>query len=213
VLPFVRGLLGLEGDAREKRITFAPHFPGNWDSVTMSNYRIGNAVFSLIYKRAMNRVIVDMNSENASGFSFELAPVLPAGSIVRSFTSTPSRKMNAVVQSKQMTQPKGVFPIDANRMRFEIEFDPNVEILPFSVETKVGHPNHGLKIVAMDVEGKKIQVDVEGLSNRTYALPALNLEKVERIQGASIVGTEVVVTLPDGKAGDFVRHTFIISTK
>jgi len=45
VLPFVRGLLGLEGDAPEKRIAFEPHFPADWSEVSIENFEWGQRSF------------------------------------------------------------------------------------------------------------------------------------------------------------------------
>jgi glycogen debranching enzyme len=60
VLPFIRGLAGLEGNALDKSVTFSPQFPADWKDVTIENFKIGDAVFSFeckkkpVYSRSEN---------------------------------------------------------------------------------------------------------------------------------------------------------------
>ncbi|MBI4429991.1 MAG: hypothetical protein HY562_12835 [Ignavibacteriales bacterium] len=213
VLPLVRGLLGLEGNALEKKIRFAPQFPGNWDSVVISNFRVGQASFSIAHRRSKERIVVNLRSRNAAGYSFELAPSLPAGAKILSFTVNGKNATGNIFQSKQVIRPSMSLPLDVDNMRFEITFEPTVEILPPLVETKPGDPNVGLKIVSINIEGKKIQAEVEGLTNRRYMLSALNLEKVERIQGASTDGNTIVIKMPPAKSDEFVRQRLVLFTK
>ncbi len=50
VLPLVGGLFGLEGNALEKRITFEPRFPADWEEASVENYQVGGADVSFHWR-------------------------------------------------------------------------------------------------------------------------------------------------------------------
>jgi glycogen debranching enzyme len=86
VLPFVRGMLGLDGNAAERTVTFAPKFPGDWQRVAIENFRVGPETFSFNYERVVGRIGVDIDSRPGSGYRLLLAPVLAPGTVVRRAT-------------------------------------------------------------------------------------------------------------------------------
>jgi hypothetical protein len=61
VLPLVRGLLGLDGNALEKKAAFRPGFPAGWPQVSVSNWRIGEARLDVEFARSR------IGSSSASG--------------------------------------------------------------------------------------------------------------------------------------------------
>ena len=59
VLPFVRGLLGLDVDAAKREAVFAPRFPGDWPSAAIDNFRVAGEAVSLRYEREGARISLD----------------------------------------------------------------------------------------------------------------------------------------------------------
>ena len=96
---------------------------------------------------------------------------------------------------------------------FPIECQPAVEILPPKIETYVGAPNKGLKIISMQLEGSTLRLDVEGLSGKKYELDIVNPEKVEKVVGAAQIGNTLKIPIPDDNPGKFVRHEIVITEK
>jgi hypothetical protein len=86
VLPFVRGLLGLEGNAGDRQVVFAPRFPGDWRSAAIEDLRVGSETFSFKYEREAGRIRVDVVSRSGSGFRLRFAPVFAPGTVIRRAT-------------------------------------------------------------------------------------------------------------------------------
>ena len=178
VLPLVRGLLGLECDAMEKKIVFAPHFPADWQEVVIDNYRIGNAVFSFHTRRNKKECIIDINAERSDGYTVELAPAFSVGTDIRSIRMNGDEIDFDVAESPQVIQPTFCVPAENETIKIQIRYEPTVDILPPRVESRVGDRNRGLKIISLNKEGAALILECEGLAGETYALPLLHLELI-----------------------------------
>ena len=92
----------------------------------------------------------------------------------------------------------------------EVEFEPTVELLPPRIESMTGDGNRGLKIVSTRREKKSLQVAVEGISGRRYSLGVRGAETILSCQGCRLEGDTLVIEIPKGNEGEFVRTTFAL---
>lgn len=77
VTPLVHGMLGLEADAVNNRITFAPQVPADWDIVKVKNYRLGNEqwVISLVrFETLMRKAKLASEPKGTEVFSIGIEP-------------------------------------------------------------------------------------------------------------------------------------------
>lgn len=213
VLPFVRGLLGLKGDAIQKTITFAPHFPADWKYVSVDNYQIGKAIFSLSYNRGKDKITIEINGKHSHDYTLQVTPALGIGSIINKVTVNGETAQFEQVLSTQTVQPVVNIASKGGSATVEIEFNPTVEILPPYIETKTGDMNKGLKIISLRKEENQLKVDIEGLSGKSYVLEVVNPELIYQIKGASRKGNRIEVKMPNGKVDEFVAHQVIIKMK
>jgi hypothetical protein len=61
VIPTLRGLFGIDSDARTKTITVNPHLPANWDHADVRNLRIGAQTVDLTFSQAKSETTVDLS--------------------------------------------------------------------------------------------------------------------------------------------------------
>lgn len=210
VLPLVRGLLGLEGDALSKTIVFSPQFPADWQEVSIKNYKMGNAVFSCNYKRSKGKIAVSVQSMNAEGYKLRYAPALGIGSTFKSLKVDGEPFAFQIQNKKQMILGHAEIPIKNNSMMIEMEFDPSVEILPPLVKTKIGERNKGLKIISVEKEGRLLKVKVEGLADEFYELGVMNEELIDKVEGATLEENKLKIEIPPGKNQTFLPHQILI---
>jgi hypothetical protein len=210
VLPFVRGLLGLEGNALAKALTFSPHFPADWEHVAIKDYTVGQAKFSFNYERHANRISVDVKTENAYGYKILFAPALGIGTRF-TFIRVDGKAVDFKIHEKnQVILAETEIPVKNSQMQIELEFAPTVEILPPIPEINVGDSNNGLKIIYIKKDASKLMLHAEGLANRTYMLEITKAEKIDRVEGGSLDKNKIFLTMPDGPMGKFVVHTIIL---
>lgn len=209
VLPFVRGLLGLEGDAVNKTILFAPHFPADWRTVSIKNYRVGRESFSFGYKREKGKVILKTSNTPNELYTLRFAPAIGIGSKIKGVVvngeSVPFRE----TLSSQTIQPVIEYQLK-EKATAEVFFEPTVELIPPLIEAKTGEPNKGLKIISIQRSNKTLKVVVEGLANETYELRVVNENKIASISGAQQKGNILNIKMHAGKAGEFVRLEVVI---
>jgi hypothetical protein len=217
VLPLVRGLLGLSGDAVKKEITFSPRFPADWPEVTIGKYRLGEETFDFHYKRDDAKVIVEVTSRPGNSFRLHFSPALGLGTKIRTalvngrpMESAPNPVSQAFRQTEQFVfLPFGLTGSDV----IQIELEPIVEILPPAVESRVGDLDKGLKIVKLELSGKDLKVVVEGLAGQSYTLRITHGELVQDVIGASVLENRLNIRLPSGKEGEFLRHEVVLKLK
>src|SRR5436853_3283220 len=56
VSPVLRGMLGVDADAVNHRLTFAPHVPADWDHFSIRNLHVANSSIELGFRRTADQV-------------------------------------------------------------------------------------------------------------------------------------------------------------
>jgi hypothetical protein len=212
VLPLVRGLLGLDGDAAKKEVVFAPQVPANWENLSISNYRIGNKIVDMRYVRGENQVSVDIDSKGDGDYSFVFSPALGIGTKIISARVNGQAVPFQQEESSQTVQPVVVSKLGSS-LKIEIDFEPTVEFLPPSNETKTGDSNKGLKIISTSLRGTTLNVVVEGLSGEQYKLGMVHADKLASVEGCNISGSSLIIDFPAGTVGQFVRREIALKLK
>ncbi len=213
ILPFVRGLLGLEGDALNNKVFFAPQFPPNWEHVDIGPYKIGKARFFFKYFRTKDTIDVNIRAENAHGFVIHFSPALERGSKILNIKVNGSLSNFTIKTEGQVIFPLVEIPVDDAPLEVSMKFVPTLEICPVIPETKPGERNKGIKIISTQRDESTLRVNVEGLSGTPYALGVRNIELLESIEGAKVEGGELKFQIPGPKTGTFVSHTIAIQLK
>ena len=209
VLPLVRGLLGLDGNASGKEVVFRPRLPPGWPGVSVSNWRIGDALFDFEYERKDATVTLRIRSERAAGFELDFAPALGLGTRILAATLNGSDIHIQDVESSpgaQAAQP---------RLRVSLTGDDTVKLMTAPVpeivfplpSTATGETNRGLKIICQELVWPDLSVWVEGLSGASYVLDVLNADRIASVTGADINGSRISISFPGGQEG-FVSRRF-----
>jgi hypothetical protein len=209
VLPFVRGLLGLGGDAGARPAVFEPRFPADWPEVTVENFRLGPERFELEYVRGKKSARLEVAGKPESGFGMVFAPSFGPG------TEVPAVRVNGkpadfkMTSSPRLTRPEVRFDL-SGRDVVEIDLKPTVEVLPPGVDLKIGDPDRGLKIIRVVREEDKLRILVEGLAAQTYTLGITRGELIRDVQGAELAGNRLEIRFPDEREPRFVQREIII---
>jgi glycogen debranching enzyme len=210
VLPLVRGLLGLEGDALNKSLIFSPHFPAAWNQVSISNYRVGQANFSLEFERSEDKIVVKVYPERAQGYTLRFTPALGIGTRVQSLKANGEPVEFKTEEKAQVVLVESEIPVKEDLLSIEITFLPTVEILPVVPESQTGDSNKGLKIISLNKESSRLIIEFEGLTNATYHMRVTMPEFIAKVDGAEVKKDKLILTMPEGKLGNFVPKKIAI---
>jgi hypothetical protein len=210
VLPLVKGLLGLDGNALEKNVVFAPQFPADWKHVSVDKFKVGQATFFFDAQKNKEALIVHVRSDNAEQYSLKFAPTLATGTHIRSVTLDGQPIPFESKTFSQVIQPVSILPLKEKLHKIEVMFSPTVELLPVITKSQLGDPNKGLKIIHVEREDTKIRIHMEGLAGHTYTLLLRNSEFVSDVTGAELKENTLIFTIPKNKTGGFVNHHITI---
>ena len=212
VLPLVRGLFGMDGDALRKTVLIAPHFPADWHRVRAGNIRIGDACFDVEFQRQRGRLNVTVKAENAHAYRFKMAPAFGIGTRIGSVRIDDEDHPFDVVEHTQVVQPVFSFGVTREEHRIEIVFESTVEILPYTRNSRVGDSNIGLKIIAVRKNADGLVLECEGRMGMTYLLRTWHADSIRGVEGAEWRGEMIEITFPGNEAGGFVRKRVTIQT-
>ena len=211
VLPLVRGLLGLQGDAINREVRFAPQFPADWDEVLIRNYRIGNSVFSFVVHRKHTLFVIDILIERADGFNLKLMPVFGTGTVINSIKINNRPVKFRLIESDQIVQPEVDIPIERlNKLHVEYAISPVPELIPPFCKPRIGDGNSGLKIISFYKKGKRLHLTCEGVGGRSYKIGFTNPEMIRSVHGAEKIMDGISVIFPSGQPGEFKKKSIII---
>ena len=214
VLPLVRGLLGLDGDALDRKISFRPGFPADWTLVSISNGKVGEAQFSLEYTRTKDSITLRIKSEKAVGFGFVFEPAFGLGTKVLAATRNGAPLVYAADErpSAQAVRPRAEFALSGDDT-VELRFVPAPEVILPDVPTMTGDLSRGLRIIGSALAGRDLRISLEGLAGETYTLEILNGDRVASVSGGEFDGRKLKVTFPTGGEGVYVKGEVILRIK
>ena len=212
VLPFVRGMLGLGGDAARKEAVFEPCFPADWPEVTVENFRLGRESFNLHYSRKKEYLRLEVKANPDSGFRMTCAPSFGPGAEVLAVRINGKPVDFKMTSSPRIARPEVRFEL-SGLDTVEIDLKPTVEILPPLVESKVGDPDRGLKIIRVIREGDELRILVEGLTGQTYSLGLTCGELIGSSRGAVLSGNRLDARFPEEMESSFLRREIAIILK
>jgi hypothetical protein len=218
VLPLVRGLLGLDGDASARQVVFEPRFPADWPKVLVENFRLGKESFNFDYRRKGGSIRLEVESRPENSFTLNFSPALGAGTRVsRASVNGQPVECNLLLSEHFFAQAAQIqvrpFKLSGHDI-IELEFEPTVEILPSFIKSAVGDNDSGLKIIRIDSEGKMLRAVIEGLAGHDYVLRITRSDLVAEVAGARLDEDRLLIRIPnDEEAPHFLRHEVIIKLK
>jgi glycogen debranching enzyme len=188
VSPILRGMLGLETDARTHLLTFAPHVPADWTSFSVHNAHIGEVSLDLQYRKTTDSLTLEVKRTGNGDCWVEFSP---------------SFSLRTQVLSVEMNGRPLPFKVQPNRndqhlsVRFQIYGGPNVVVVHFKNDfgltvsndlPPLGSASRGLRILSESWNTARTQLALEtsGRGGSRYELGAWNPSQISSVEGASL---------------------------
>jgi hypothetical protein len=207
----MQGLIGINVDALNNKITFAPKLPADWKFLKVNNIKIKNTVASAEC-RVQNgemKLLIDVNSDKE--IEFEYNPDFELGVEINSVMLNGKKLDSELVKHEQAYQLKTNFKAKGKN-ELVINYKPSIGIYLLSSTTPIGATNEGLKIISQKYNGNKLIIYCEGKSNRNYELGVMNDELICNITGGELKDGKLIINIP-GNGTDFVKHKTVIEEK
>ena len=211
LFPMVHGLIGLEVDALNNKITFAPKLPANWKFLKVNNIKTGRAIANceLLIENEVLKLFAENHGEKE--IDFEFAPDFPLGSEIISVFLNGISIPFELLKHEEEYQLKLNFKAKAKN-EIEINYKPVAAVYSLFQTVPIGATNEGLKIISQKLEGKKLIVSCEGKAGRIYELGIMNGELVKSVSGAELENDKLLIRV-SGSGNEFVKHEISIEVK
>jgi glycogen debranching enzyme len=214
VSPLLRGLLGLDSDAIEHRMIFAPHLPADWQTVGMHGVPFGGGRVNLDIRRDSRMLELAVASSAAGEFTLEFAPAYPPCAQLTSATVDGRPITWRSDDADTDWHPRFSIPVKPGKMTLTIQHHGMFGYaLPFS-GPQLGERSGALKVIAerWTNNGRQLVLRVSGRASRRYRLELVNAELLASVEGASREGAAgLAVAMPVGGTGYVAREiTFFL---
>ena len=203
--PLLRGLLGIDVDAPRGRVTFAPHLPPTWDSVSVENVPMGRGTVSFTLRRTPDAMTLVARRHGPDRSTVELvfSPALPLGARVTgtgvAATSTPgdvhATTRASLTDSAVLTVP----------------FTGGWAIVPPAMTATIGSRSRAPRVLSERLSADdRYVVTLEGLSGQQYRFEVCTPDEASaRALDASVNrGAAVTLSPATGRARRPVAVTF-----
>ena len=210
VLPLLRGLLGLDGDAPAREVRFSPRFPADWKQVQVNGFDIGKSRWSMLYRREPGLISAVITGENALDYLVTFAPALGIGATIDSVRINGVKSAFSQVALSQAMQPVVQFRHTSQAAKIEIYYQPGFEWILPSVLLRTGDSDSGLKIIAVTRDKNLILVKVQGLAGRRYILQVPESSRIKKVDGAQFSREEIRIDFPRDEQSGYSTRTFSV---
>ncbi|MEI6684106.1 MAG: GH116 family glycosyl hydrolase [Bacteroidota bacterium] len=168
--PVIEGMLGIEINARENKMTLAPRIPDNWDSLNVQNIRVDSRNLGFHFSRETKtgpgqgtnvNMAYDFSKSPGNPVKVEFIPSYAPGTVVKSVSLDGKQVAFTCFKTAQSVTLYATFEL-RSPARLLVETEPGITVLPAVSDPRPGDPAEGLRILSTRLSGNRYAVEVEG---------------------------------------------------
>jgi GH15 family glucan-1,4-alpha-glucosidase len=217
VSPLLRGMFGLATDAKAGTVTFAPHLPADWNSLTIDNVRIGENKLQLNFTRSAEGILLEASRTAGSGESIiEFRPAISLRATVQR-AELNGKPLPFRIEPNQEDQHVIVrFPVSQGQKFLRILISDDFAVTATAALPVLGSASTGLRILSetWSTSHDQLTLNVSGSAGAQYQLSVWNAAQIERVEGAELKKKPEVSTLtlqiPSNNAESYAQTKIVI---
>ena len=212
VSPLLRGLCGLEVDAVNKLVTFAPHVPADWEYLGIHNVPIGAVQADVLLDRDDQSLRLRMVNHGKDAFMLDFAPAYaPFSKIIRARFNGQNVRWTEDRQSTD-SHPHFKLQIKPGENVLIVEHRGTFGYVVPYVPPELGAQSTNLKVISerWSGNGTTLELALSGRAGRSYGLNLRGSARVSSVAEARQQGGTLVVDMPPDKRNDYVMKTVTI---
>ncbi len=154
----VQGLLGIEVRSAARKLTFAPHLPTEWPSVSVRNVVVGAQRVSLKLDHDHRGLSLEVDNPGAD-VNIDFDPALPLGAVLEDASVDGVAAVAQLEQHDQDSHARLRFAARRGTTHARIDFTGGIGVRIPSRQLRLGDPSSALKIVSATYANGAIAVD------------------------------------------------------
>ncbi len=181
----VHGLLGLQADGANRRLTFAPHLPATWDSINLRNLHVGNSNLSIHMAQSAVQLQLDMQNEGpAVGIDFD--PEIPLGAALRGAHLGKRSIPAKIEQHSQDTHAHVEFNLPHGSSSLTIDYRGGVALIRSPTKPLIGDSSKAMKITAVRLTEVSYSVEFDYIPSEANSFEVRTSWTVKSVQGGKV---------------------------
>jgi hypothetical protein len=179
------GLLGLRVDGVARQLSFSPHLPATWDTVSLRHIRVRDSTVTLALTRAAGELKLRIENDSAPlKMSFE--PELPLGGKIRTARIGERDVAASIEEQPQDTHARVEFDLPSGVTVLRIEHSGGVAIVAPVPRPVIGEVSRAMKIVGVNLKDRIYTIEIDhAIAEPTY-FELRTPWKIDSAQGAEV---------------------------
>ncbi len=212
VSPLLRGLLGVEVDATERRLIFRPQIPADWSRFAIRRIPVGDARLNLEFSRTSDGLSVSLLNESEESFSLNpFEPPVPVGGEIVEVRPTPASTSNQKAAGRVRGPVRTDYTIPPGESRIGIVYRNVTDVSAPAELPQFGAMSSNIRILGKrhDLEGGWMEIDVSGIAGRSYELAVFGGDSIDSVQGGVLSDSRgsIAMRMREDPGGGYVFKT------
>ncbi|HEX8800528.1 MAG TPA: hypothetical protein VF772_18050, partial [Terriglobales bacterium] len=189
ISPLLRGLMGLEVNALNSSVTFAPHVPAGWNEFAIRNVRVGPTRLDFVYHSVEENITLEVERRGTGSAQVIFSPALSLRTRAVS-AEVDGKKVSSKIAANENDQHATIsIPITSDKTTIRLRVSGNFGIAyPYAAPAD-GGVSSNIKIVSeqWNAAHDQLQIQIAGVGGKTYQLPVFNAPSGIGVQGGRFV--------------------------
>lgn len=187
LLPAFEGMLGLEVDALQKRVTLRLAFPPQWDLVEVKNIRVGEHRLHLRMRRRLRETSYYFRSDSLAPMTLRVQAILPLGTRVMFLRLVGDRWFGGLEITSFRDFPELDFELHGGAI-LTFTHHGGIGVVPPVPQPAVNAESTGFRLMQESWERQSLLLTVAGWPGREYELKLHDPDHTVRgVENARIV--------------------------
>jgi glycogen debranching enzyme len=220
VSPLLKGLLGLDVNALEHSVTFAPHVPALWTHFSVQNVKVGDSIVDLQYSKAVNSITLEVAHTQGSGAALDFSPAISLRSRVLR-VSVDGKKYPFEVQTNANDQHVLVhLPLKAEHQTVTILLRDDFGLAAPVELPLLGTASRGVRVLSetWTPQHNALTLRIAGAAGEKYELGVWNPGQISSVDGGTLAPgdrdqAKISVQMPAAEGNPQVAVTLHFSAR
>ncbi len=202
VSPILRGMLGLQTDARAHLLTFGPHVPADWTAFSVHNARVGEVSLDLQYRKTTDSLTLEAKRTGNGDCWVEFSPAFSLRTQILSVEMN-GRPLPFKVRPNRNDQHLSVrFPVDGGPDVVVVHVKNDFGLALSNELPPLGSASRGLRVLSESWNQARTEVTLEtsGRGGSHYEMNVWNPAQIASAEGAVLTKAgKLEITMPAGQ--------------
>jgi glycogen debranching enzyme len=220
VSPLLRGMFGLDVNALERKLVFAPHVPADWTRFSVENVRVGQTVLGLNYTKSEEGIQLETGvSKPGQECTLDFRPAISLRARVQKVELN-GKPLAFRVETNEMDQHVVVqFPIKEGKYVLRIRVLHDFGISMRSSLPELGSASRGLRFLSETWSANRdhLTLDLSGTAGQSYGLRVWNIGEIQSVDGAELnpksEDSAIRILFPSTGSDPYPHQKFVIHFK